>query len=114
MSQLLEYLKRYEVKENRAVEVFLKTLKTQIDALEKGEFNRRSWMKPEGNGYMITLGKLEGNYQLPDKPEAVEFLKNIADNVRSDEEFIALIEKAYGEPAAEVEKPRRGRKPKAA
>ena len=110
MSNLIAYLKQYEVKENRAVEGFIKTLKTQIEALEKGLFNRRSWAKPQGNGYLITLGKLDGSYQLPDKPEALQFLKNIADGVRGDEEFVALIEKAYGEPVTEEPKSRRGRK----
>lgn len=96
MSEILSMLERYKVKKNPAVESFLKTLNGQIDALKKGNLNRRSWLKPEGNGYLIKLGKLEDQYQVTSKEEAVEVLSLVADNARSDAEFVGLIEKAYG------------------
>ncbi|MGQ3209528.1 hypothetical protein [Shinella sp.] len=108
MSDILSMLERYKVQKSANVEAFLKTLNAQIEALKKGSLNRRSWLKPEGNGYMIKLGKLEDEYQVTSKQDAIDVLSLIADNARSDEEFKALIEKAYG--GAEPVKTRKPRK----
>lgn len=113
MSEILSMLERYKVKKNPVVESFLKALNGQIDALKKGNLNRRSWLKPDGHGYMIKLGKLDDEYQVTSKEEAIDVLSLVADNARSDAEFIALIEKAYGSASAETVKTRKPRKPKA-
>jgi hypothetical protein len=117
MAGLLDYLKQYEVKPNTALETFLTTLEKQRDALAEDKLTRRSWAKPDGNGFRITLGKLEGEYSLPSKQEATEFFQLIASDARTDEDFKSLVEAAYGEPLGEeppVKKPRKKREPKAA
>jgi hypothetical protein len=104
----LDFASQYKVKENAAVNEFSNVIKKQLKALESGKLSRRSLVKPEGNGYLITLGKLPGVYTLPDKEEAVMFLQEAISSARTDEEFIEAIEKAYG--GATEDKPKRARK----
>ncbi|MEY9531138.1 hypothetical protein [Sinorhizobium fredii] len=111
MASFLEYAKKYEVKENEAVVAFLSVLGRQKEAFEKGEFNRRSWVKKDGAGFSVKLGKIEKSYFLPKKEDVITFLDLAASGAREDEDFIPLIEAAYAKPA-ETPKPRRGRKPK--
>ncbi|WP_276118299.1 hypothetical protein [Pararhizobium qamdonense] len=116
MAVLLDFLKGYEIKGNAAVDTFMTALERQRDALADDKLTRRSWAKPDGKGYRITLGKLDGEYSLPSKQEATEFFHFIASEARSDEDFKALVEAAYGTPLGEepaVKKPRKARTPKA-
>lgn len=115
MDGLVEYLEQYRVKKNVPVEAFLTALHKQIAALD-GNLTRRSWAKKSGDGYLITLGKLAGEYSLPNKQEAKDFLNMIASETRKDDEFRSLVEAAYGTPRGAkpaVEKPSKAGKPKA-
>lgn len=114
MSSFLEFASKYEIVKNEAVEAFLSALEKQIDAIDDEVFNRRSWVKKDGNGYRVKLGKLKKEYYLQGLPEVTEFLNKAASAAREDAEFTALIEAAYGGGLAveEEPKPRRGRKPK--
>lgn len=111
MATFLEYAKKYEVKQNEAVVAFLSALGKQKEAFEKGEFNRRSWVKKDGAGFSVKLGKIEKAYFLPKKEDVITFLDLAATGAREEEDFIVLIEAAYRKPAEEPLK-RRGRKPK--
>ncbi|MFD1326762.1 hypothetical protein [Mycoplana ramosa] len=113
MAGFLKFAEKYAVKENKAVEAFRSALTKQSEAFEKGEVNRRSWVKPDGSSFVVKLGKLDGTYVIPTKQEVTAFLTGAANASRDDSEFIALIESVYGEPLGEEPKPRRGRKPKA-
>lgn len=117
MAGLLDYLAQFEVKENVAVETFVSALNKQAEALENDKLTRRSWAKEEGDGYLITLGKLGKTYSLPSKGDAGAFFRKIASDIRTDDDFKALVESTYGEPLGEepaVKKPRKKREPKAA
>lgn len=114
MSTFLEFAKQFEVVRNEAVEAFVSAAIKQMEAVEKGSFTRRSWAKPDKDGYTLKLGKLEKLYQLSGKNEVIQFLSSAVAAARNEPEFKALIEAAYGGGSAEEEapKPRRGRKPK--
>ena len=112
-SEFLEYAEQYELKSNEAVDAFLAALVKQKEAFKKNALNRRSWVKSEGAGYLVTLGKLEKTYRLSDKQDVEIFLDRAADAARgTDTEFQAMIEKAYGKPSEET-KTRRVRRPRA-
>lgn len=107
MSDLMGYLDQHRVQENAAVETFMTALAKQIEAIEKETLNRRSWAKPEGTGFLISLGKLGGTYRVHHKEGAKKFLSKIAADARDTPEFIALIEEAYGAPETKPKKSRR-------
>lgn len=111
MSSFLEYASKFEIVKNKAVEAFIEALKNQKKSFDSGTFTTRSWVKQDGDGYTVKLGKLETTYYLPENEQVSEFLNKTAIAARDDAEFKALIEAAYNSPAAEA-KPRRGRKPK--
>lgn len=112
MGELFNYLEAYKVQKSANVESFLKSLNKQIAALRADSLNRRSWLTAEGSGYMIKLGKLDGEYQAKTKDQALEILVMVADHARNDDEFKAAIEKAYGGASGEPVKARKPRKPK--
>lgn len=113
MTTFLEYSKSYEVKENEAVNIFLTALLKQKKAFELGEVNRRSWVKEENGGFHIKLGKLAKTYRVETEADVKDFLHRAALGARTEPDFKALIEEAYGFSDAVAEtKPKRGRKPK--
>jgi len=114
MSSFLEFASKFEIVKNEAVEAFLAALNKQKDDFKKETFTRRSWVKPDGSGYTVKLGKLGKEYYLRDPGEVTTFLDRAAEAAREDAEFKALVEAAYGGGLAveEEPKPRRGRKPK--
>lgn len=117
MVSFFELAKKYEVKENKAHSTFSKGLSGAKASFEKGEFNRRSWVKESGNGFSLKLGKLETTYQIPTKDEVISMLDKAAEALRSDKEFQAAVETAYNGPLGEepaVKKPRKPRAAKAA
>lgn len=98
MSDFLSYAEQFKVKESEAVKLFIKQLEKQVKAIDTDNLNRRSWAKKDGTMYIITLGKLDGTYALPDKGGATQFLGRAAHGARYDEAFIKKIEAAYGTP----------------
>lgn len=117
MSSFLEYAAQFEVKENEAVAAFTSALKKQKAAFERGDFTRRSWVKQDGEGYSVKLGKLSPSYFIPEHKDVGEFLQKAAIAATNDPKFQELVENAYSgtlgeEPA--VKKPRKKREPKAA
>lgn len=115
MAGFLKFAEKYAVKESKAVEAFRSALAKQSEAFEKGEVNRRSWVKQDGSSFVVKLGKLDGTYSIPSKEEVTAFLTAAANGTRDDNEFIAVIEAAYGEPLGEEPAPKKrpGRKPRA-
>ena len=114
MSSFLEYASKYEIVKNEAVEAFLSALDKQISDFRKGTVTRRSWVKQDGDGYTVKLGKLEKGYYIQQLPDVLEFLNRAKSAAYEDPEFKSLVEAAYGSGTTEEEapKPRRGRKPK--
>lgn len=108
MSEFLKFAEQYKVKESAAVKSFIATAKKQAEAIRDDKLNRRSWAKKEGTGYSITLGKIEGNYSLPDKDAAFDFISRAVRAARDDQEFISLIEETDG--TVEVPKSKKQRR----
>jgi hypothetical protein len=117
MSSRREKWAQFEIKENDAVKTFLIAIIRQKDALQKGELTRRSWVKPEGAGFVVQIGKLKRSYKVAKTDDVHALLDDFAADARDDEELIAEIEAAYGTPLGEepaIKKPRKARTPKAA
>jgi hypothetical protein len=117
MVSFFDFTQKYVVKENKAHTTFAKGLSGAKASFEKGDFTRRSWVKPSGTGYTVKVGKLEGIYNVPTKAEVIALLDMAADALQSDKEFQNAVESAYGEPLGEepaIKKPRKARTPKAA
>lgn len=109
MATFFELAKKYEVKENKAHSTFSKGLSGAKEAFEKGEFTRRSWVKQDGNGFTVKVGKLESVYRVPTKAEVIALLDSAAEALKSNEEFQVMVETAYGEPLGvepAIKKPR--------
>jgi hypothetical protein len=111
MSSFLEYAAQFEVKENEALTAFTSALKKQKAGFEKGDFTRRSWVKQDGTGYSVKLGKLGQSYFIPEKKDVSEFLQKASIAATGDPKFQALVEAAYASPVEEPVKRRGGRKP---
>ncbi|GCA50624.1 hypothetical protein KGO5_03071 [Sinorhizobium sp. KGO-5] len=95
-SEFLEYAANYELKTSDEINAFVTALVKQKEAFANSEFNNRSWVKKDGAGYLVKLGKLEKTYRLPDKADVEIFLDKAADAARgNDVEFRELIEAAY-------------------
>ncbi|AYD00928.1 hypothetical protein [Neorhizobium sp. NCHU2750] len=108
MTDFYELANRYKRVENPVLDSFKASLKRQIEAFNNGTFNTRSWVKQDGTGYTVTLGKLPDSYELFDKEQVVEFLLSALTAAQTNADFQADVAKAYGEPVVEPKK--RGRR----
>jgi hypothetical protein len=113
MADFFELANRYKRTENVARNTFTSALKRQIEAFNEGKQTNRSWAKEDGAGFTVKLGKLEGMYEIGTKEAVLEFLHSALTAAQTNADFQADVDAAYGEPVA-VEKPKRGRKSKAA
>ncbi|MDW9768599.1 hypothetical protein [Sinorhizobium meliloti] len=102
---------KYVKTEKKEIAAFLNGLSEQKKAFQQGKSNARSWVKEaKTGGFNVKLGKIPTTFEFPTKEQVVKFLDDAENAAKEDAEFIAEIEKAYGEPT----KPRRGRPAKTA
>ncbi|KAA3511600.1 hypothetical protein [Agrobacterium rosae] len=106
---------KHAVKTNKSAAAFSKALTKQIDAVKKGQLNRRSWAKEDITGFHVKLGKLEDEFHFQSKEDVLSFFDQVKEAVRDDSDFVAKIEELYGDDQpVEAPKKKRGPKPKSA
>lgn len=107
----LEKIAKHKRIENPAIEAFVASAQRNIQAVVNGTFTNRSWAKESGTGFVVKFGKLQGTYDFATKEQVLEVLHEAISDVRTDDEFRAMVEAAYGETATEQPaKPKRAYK----
>jgi len=115
MVTYVELVLKYGHVKNDALAAFEVAMKKQIEAFNKGETNRRSWVKEGGKGYLVKLGKLDDEFDFASAEDVLSFFEQIKQAIKDDPKFVSEIERVYGNGEAVAEtKPKRGRKPKTA
>jgi hypothetical protein len=108
MADFFELASKYERSENALVNTFTMALKRQIEAFDSSNFTKRSWVKEDGGGFVVKLGKLEKSYNIPSRDEVSEFLHSALSAAQGNEDFRTMVEEAYGEKQEEQQtKPKR-------
>jgi hypothetical protein len=103
----LEKAARYRRVENAVVDAFIANAERQISALEQGKLTSRSWVRETGSGYVVRVGKLDGTYDIHDRGEVIEFLRDAINDARSDEEVRRMVEEAYAVPVNDAKPAKR-------
>lgn len=107
----LEKIAKHKRIENPAIDAFVASAQRNIQSVVNGTFTNRSWARQSDHGFVVKFGKLEGTYDFGTKEEVLEVLHEAIADVRSDAEFRAMVEAAYGETATdEPVKPKRAYK----
>lgn len=107
MAGFLDDFSQHEVKENTAISAFASVLNKQKEAFANNSSNNRSWVKEDGAGYTVKLGKLGRNYRFADKDAVLDFLQKASIAVHNDADFQAVIEEAYGSKSGDEPKAKR-------
>lgn len=111
-----EYAEKFEVKKSDSpLDKFTETLHNQRKAFSSSEFNRRSWVKEDGEGFLVKLGKLPKVYRCKSREDVTELLDALEVELKQDEELQqainALYETAPPEPVAKkVGRPKKSSK----
>lgn len=113
MVTYVELILKYGHVKNTAVATFEAAMKKQLEAFNKGETNRRSWVKEGGKGYLVKLGKFDDEFDFGSAEEVATFFDQVKQAIKDDPKFVSEIERVYGngDTAAPV-KAKRARKPK--